>query len=234
MKRKHALLLSGLLLLLCAFLCVPGDCAFEGYGHVFAKNRDRIKKVALTFDDGLHPRYTPKILEILDEYHITATFFVIGTNVEYYPEALEAVAEAGCEIGNHTYSHTNLKNKSDSEIAEELQKCEEAIQKVTGQKPALIRPPEGAYRENLQKTARDMKYQIILWSIDTMDWAHNPADRIVSEALDSLCDGDIILMHDYTSGKNTTCDALRILIPAIQSRGFEFVTVSELIKGDAD
>ena len=139
MKRKHALLLSGLLLLLCAFLCVPGDCAFEGYGHVFAKNRDRIKKVALTFDDGPRRSTTTRLLE-------------------YYPEALEAVAEAGCEIGNHTYSHTNLKNKSDSEIAEELQKCEEAIQKVTGQKPALIRPPEGAYRENLQKTRRQNRF----------------------------------------------------------------------------
>ena len=201
--------------------------------RVYSKNREKIGQVALTFDDGPHPRYTKAILDILEEYHITATFFVIGVNATLYPEALLAISESGCEIGNHTFTHENLRNASSESISNEITKCETAIYDHVKSVTKLFRPPQGAYSKTLEDTVSAKGYDIILWSIDTEDWAHTPSDEIVSRVLSSLRDGDIILMHDYISGKNTTCEALKILIPEILKRGYEFVTVSELISGES-
>ncbi len=231
MKGKH-ILLRCMAICLCLILFTVSVCSEKEAGHVFAKNRSKSKKVALTFDDGPHPRYTEAILDILEEYGITATFFVIGVNVENYPRAMERLISSGCEIGNHTYSHKNITKENEQDIIREIQQCEEAIMKMTNQKPCLLRPPEGAYEKNLCNMALKLNYNIILWSIDTMDWAHNPSQKIADEVLSSLSDGDIILMHDYVSGKNTTCEALRLMIPEILKRGYEFVTVSELISGE--
>jgi peptidoglycan/xylan/chitin deacetylase (PgdA/CDA1 family) len=99
--------------------------AAEVSAKVYHKSAAGGKKIALTFDDGPHPRYTPKILSMLEEYGITATFFVVGENAVYYPEAMKLLAESGCEIGNHTYTHRNLSSLSKEEIAEEIGKCRE-------------------------------------------------------------------------------------------------------------
>lgn len=200
--------------------------------RVYSRNREKIGKVALTFDDGPHPRYTQDILDILGEYNITATFFVIGVNATLYPDALLAISNSGCEIGNHTFTHENLSNASSADISNELSKCESAIKDRANISTKLFRPPQGSCTKTLEATASSKGYDIILWSIDTEDWAHTPPEKIVSNVLSSLSNGDIILMHDYISGKNTTCDALKILIPEILKRGYEFVTVSELISGE--
>lgn len=202
--------------------------------HVYSKNREKTGKVALTFDDGPHPRYTRAILDILEEYHITATFFVIGVNATLYPEALSEILNAECEIGNHSFTHKDLKDATSDEILNELLKCESAVREQVNINTRLFRPPRGFRTEILDETVMSYGYDIILWSIDTEDWAHTPSDMIVKKVLSSLKDGDIILMHDYTSGKNTTCEALKILIPEILKRGYEFVTVSELISGAPD
>ncbi len=202
-------------------------------GLVFSKNSSKTKKVALTFDDGPHPRYTHEILEILKEYDVTATFFVVGINAMRYPDAFAELAESNCEIGNHTYSHSNIRYAERGKIEREILECQNEIAKQSGKQPTLFRPPEGRFNQYLEETAACMNYRIILWSIDTKDWAHTPSDIIVHNVLNQLDHGDIILMHDYISGQNTTCDALRMLIPAIQSKGYEFVSVSELISGDA-
>ena len=199
---------------------------------VFSKNDSKIKKVALTFDDGPHPRYTHQILEILAEYGVTATFFVIGINAERYPEAMAELASSGCEIGNHTYSHNSIQYAGQAQIEQELLDCQRQIFSQTGQTPTLFRPPEGRFNQSLEQAAACMNYRIILWSIDTKDWAHTPSQIIVREVLTQIEHGDIIFMHDYISGTNTTCDALRSLIPTLQSKGYEFVSVSELINGD--
>jgi peptidoglycan/xylan/chitin deacetylase (PgdA/CDA1 family) len=202
--------------------------------RVYSKNREKIGQVALTFDDGPHPRYTQAILDILEEYHITATFFIIGVNATLYPEALLAISKAGCEIGNHTFTHENLKNASPDEVSKELLKCENAIGDRINTVTKLFRPPQGACTKMVEDIAASKGYDVILWSIDTEDWAHTPPEKIAENVLSSLSNGDIILMHDYISGKNTTCDALKILIPEILKRGYEFVTVSELISGESD
>ena len=203
----------------------------DGYGRVYCRSSCNDKRIALTFDDGPHPRYTREILEILREYDVTATFFIIGVNAENYPDALREIAESGCEIGNHTYSHANLRQMNSEEIKKEIQKCEEVLQKSVGVHPVVFRPPEGIYSNEAEQIMTDLGYDIILWSIDTMDWAMNPAVQIEQLVMKETKGGDIILMHDYVSGGNTTCKALRKMIPSLLSRGYEFVTVSQLIKG---
>jgi peptidoglycan/xylan/chitin deacetylase (PgdA/CDA1 family) len=229
-KRLLKLFAATLALLMICLLPVSAESITA---KVYSKKRDKAGKVALTFDDGPHPRYTPQIISILKEYDITATFFIIGTNAILYPEALDVISEYGCEIGNHTFSHENLLNKTQADVIKELSECENAVSSKNNTLSKIFRPPQGAYTQEVEAAAASLGYSIILWSIDTEDWAHTPSSVIVDKVLSSLEDGDIILMHDYTSGKNTTCDALRILIPAILKRGYEFVTVSELIKETA-
>ena len=212
--------------------------SYSGYaqppsGVVISKNSSKTKKVALTFDDGPHPRYTREILKILEEYEVTATFFVIGVNIQRYPDAFAELVASGCEIGNHTYSHNSIRYAERDKIEHEIMDCQNEIVGRAGRTPSLFRPPEGRFNQCLEEAVACMNYRVILWSIDTMDWAHTPPDTILQNVLRQLDHGDIILMHDYISGQNTTCDALRMLIPAIKSRGYEFVTVSELISGDA-
>ena len=197
--------------------------------NVFLKNTQAGKKVALTFDDGPHPRYTPEIIDILEEYGIKATFFVIGQNIDNYPEAFERIVSSGCEIGNHTYSHKNMAKMCEEEIMREIKGTEESVARYTDKKMLLLRPPEGAIGVPLERVCQTLGYDVILWSVDTLDWANTPSEAITANVMKSLCGGDIILMHDYTSNKGITCSALRALIPAMIEKGYEFVTVSELL-----
>ena len=224
--------------IICLILCVSviasifcvAIAAQPSSGKVYCRNIAKEKKVALTFDDGPHPRYTKEILDILKEYGVTATFFIIGVNAENYPESLKLIIDSGCEIGNHTYSHTRIDKMSDKELEAEILKCQQVLYTMTGIKTRHFRPPQGRVSNDLLSVTERLGYNVILWSIDTLDWSHNPTDNICAAVKNSLTDGDIILMHDYISGKNTTCDALRIIIPDLLSKGYAFVTISELLE----
>ena len=200
------------------------------FGRIYCRCASEQKRIALTFDDGPHPRFTHEILSILSEYGVKATFFMIGINAERYPKALEEVVQSGCEIGNHTYSHANLKGMSQGDAEREILQCEKILTEYIGSRPTLFRPPEGMYPEYLQGLMETLQYDIILWSVDTMDWAMNPSENIEKTVMKQARGGEIILMHDYVSGGNTTITALRRMIPRLLTEGYEFVTVSELIK----
>ena len=186
-------------------------------------------KIALTFDDGPDGKITDEILDILDEYGIKATFFVIGKNCEEHPEILERIANNGHEIGNHTYSHPHLTGLNRSRLSQELRKTEEIVFNITGTKTNLFRPPEGVYSELIAQTCDSLGYRAILWSVDTTDWRSPDADKIVGTVLDNASPGVIILCHDYIAGKSNTPAALRKFIPCLIEQGYVFVTVSELI-----
>ena len=191
-------------------------------------NSEKTKQIALTFDDGPHPRFTPQILEVLNEYGIKATFFVIGVNVQNYYESYEKIIESGCEIGNHTYSHANLNFVDSEKIRDEILLCADAI--AGGDADRILRPPQGACNTEVKRIAEELDYDLVFWTIDTMDWAHTGTKEIIDTVLSNASDGDIILMHDYVSGKSHACEALRVIIPELLSRGFEFVTVSEMLR----
>ncbi|MBO5258058.1 MAG: polysaccharide deacetylase family protein [Clostridia bacterium] len=189
------------------------------------------KTIALTFDDGPHPVYTPEILDILGEYGVKATFFTIGQNVEWYNDVFRMEYAAGHEIGNHTYSHQNLRKLPYKSVCREIEQAEELVYEATEYRTRLLRPPEGAFGHDLCKAAAELDYTVICWSVDTLDWAHTPSDEIVTNVLENVKGGDIILFHDYIAGDSPTPDALRVIIPALLDEGYRFVTVSELLNG---
>jgi len=206
---------------------------FLAFSHnVSAENtaqNEETKKIALTFDDGPHPRYTPQILDILDEYGIKATFFVIGVNARDYSDTLDKVVSAGHEIANHTYTHLHLSDRSVGKLKDEIEKCEDEIYSRTDIKTKLFRPPEGYIRDKVGQIAKDLDYNVILWDLDTKDWDHTPPEKIAENVIANIQSGDIILMHDFIGYNSPTPQALRLFIPKLLEMGYQFVVVSELI-----
>ena len=201
-------------------------------GMIYHSRPNDRMEIALSFDDGPHPKLTPVILSILAEYGIKATFFMVGENVGYYPAAARAVADGGHEIGNHTFSHRKFGRLGEEEIRCEIFSCEEAISRVSDAPVRLIRPPEGQMSAAMRQAIGELDYRVILWDVDTRDWAHTPPETIARHVLDTVQAGDIILMHDFIGYSSPTPEALRILIPALLERGFHFATVGELVAGD--
>lgn len=191
--------------------------------------RTNDKNIALTFDDGPHPVYTPEILDILEEYGVKATFFTIGQNVEWYNDVFQMEYAAGHEIGNHTYSHLNLRKLPYKAVCREIERAENLVYESVEYRTRLLRPPEGAFGNDLCKAAAELDYTVICWSVDTLDWAHTPSDKIAENVLSSVKGGDIILFHDYIASDSPTPEALRMIIPALLEEGYNFVTVSELL-----
>lgn len=196
---------------------------------IYHCNSNSGNKIALTFDDGPHPIYTPMILDILNQNDIKATFFMVGENVELYGDVAARVLLEGHEIGNHTHTHPHIVNTPQSKLLKEILACDNSIYSISEYKTKLFRPPEGVVERNISELAEKLDYSIILWSIDTRDWAGTPTDDIVENVLKNTEGGDIILMHDYVSHNTPTPDALKQIIPVLKSKGYEFVTVSELI-----
>lgn len=186
-------------------------------------------QIALTFDDGPHPYLTQEILDILAQYNVKATFFMVGENVINYPDAAKAVLAAGHEVGNHTFSHTHVKGLSEREVLDELGRCEDALEELCEYRPHLFRPPEGALNEYVEHCSDHFDYTLVLWSLDTRDWENKNAEQIADAVLSNVAPGDIILMHDYIGRQSKTPEALAKLLPMLIERGYELVTVSRLL-----
>ncbi|WP_223555539.1 polysaccharide deacetylase family protein [Lysinibacillus sphaericus] len=182
------------------------------------------KRVALTFDDGPDAKVTPQVLAILKKYDAKATFFMVGTNVSKNPAIVEQVYEAGHEIGNHTWNHPKLTSLSTAAAKQEVDKTSNAIYNAIGQYPTVFRPPYGATNDKVRSV---ITMPSILWSIDTLDWKHRNADKVLSYVKASAKDGSIILMHDI---HQSTANGLENVILYLQKQGYEFVTVSEILQ----
>ena len=227
-KKKFIVLLTTLCILIFSFHCKAYSVDDE---EVFIKNGPRDKKIiALTFDDGPHPKETDKILDVLKKYDVKATFFIAGKHAKWYGEPLVRASKEGHEIGNHTFNHPDISNLTPSQIEEELVKCEDILVELTGNKPTLFRPPFGSYRkEELESIAQKHGNKIILWTtIDVRDWSNPPASKIANTIINKSKNGDIILLHDYAT--DNTVEALEMVIPKMKEMGFKFVTVSELLE----
>lgn len=179
--------------------------------------------IALTFDDGPGP-YTKRLLGYLKENGARATFFLVGSSVNRYPGEIKTAYQMGCEIGNHSYSHPSLTGLTVQGVKQEIERTNTLVRNVTGANPTLVRPPYGAYNSMVCANA---ELPVILWSVDTRDWETRNAAQTVRHIQTHVRDGDIILMHDIHS---QTVDAARQIIPWLQSRGYQLVTVSELAK----
>ena len=223
-RRLWGAVLSAVLLL----AAIPLPAGAERVVHRSADPETR--RIALTFDDGPHPSYTYRILDILDRYNVKATFFMIGTNVEYYPEVAREVLRRGHEIGNHTYSHARLTKMDGPTLSGELKRCESVMEQTLGHRPVLFRPPEGVVSDAVRSCADCRGYTVVLWSVDTRDWETKEVGAITRHILREVTPGAIILMHDYTAHSQTP-EALEEALPVLLSRGYEPVTVSRLIFG---
>ena len=181
------------------------------------------KRIALTFDDGPHPIYTPQMLELLKEEQVPATFFLLGENVELYGDVVKEIAKEGHLIGNHTYHHVQITSLSLEEACKEIQETSDLIEELTGTGTEYVRPPFGTWNEELEER---LDLIPVMWSIDTKDWTTQNVDWIVRETVKHAEDHDIILMHD---SYQSTVDAVKRVIEQLEAEGFEFVTVDEII-----
>lgn len=181
-------------------------------------------KIALTFDDGPNARYTPVLLDGLKDRGVSATFFVIGANVEKAgnDELVRRMYEEGHLIGNHTYHHVDLSRMSEEDAKEELERTDRLIREITEEEPFLVRPPFGAFPKGAEEADR----LYVKWTVDSRDWVSKDTDTIVRKVVTDTGENDIILMHDCYG---TSVEAALQIIDILQDEGYEFVTVDELL-----
>ena len=194
------------------------------YEYDFVTNRSDIssdKLIALTFDDG--PNYnTNRVLDILKENDVVATFFVLGSRIKGNEYILKKMVNNGNEIGNHTFNHLLLTKYKEDKINDEINNTKNLIFEVTGKYPKLLRPSYGSFNKTIKRVG---EAPIIIWDIDTLDWKYHNSKKISNRVISKVKDGDIVLMHDIYSA---TANALEIVIPTLKDMGYTFVTVSDL------
>ncbi|RDW19951.1 polysaccharide deacetylase family protein [Oceanobacillus chungangensis] len=203
---------------------------YEKTGHVTWDIDTKEKMVAITFDDGPHPQYTPDILDVLAKYDAKATFFVLGAHAKKYSGLIYRQFTEGHEIANHTYNH-NYHPISSKELKKEIDDTAKIIYEITGTKPTLFRPVGGAYNDLIINTAVDSGYHVVLWSWhqDPEDWKNPSVNRITNHILSNISPGDIILLHDAGGDRSRTITSLEKILPILEKKGYKFVTVSEMM-----
>ena len=203
--------------------------------YQISKKIDRSKPmIALSFDDG--PAYTyegfnstQEILNVLEYYDARATFFMCGARInKYNATCLERELSLGCEIGNHTYDHTRY---GDDVTAYDIKKTSETIKEYCGEYPTIFRCPGGLMTSKIQSECKNEGMPIAYWSVDTQDWSSQNVDLIFDNVMKNAYDGAIILMHDIYP---TTAAAVKKIVPELMKKGYQIVTVSELIKAKND
>lgn len=184
--------------------------------------------IAMTFDDGPHGTQTPRLLKMLRDRGIKATFFVVGQCVAEYPEIAKQIVKEGHEIGNHSWSHPSLSTMATDNVRDQLERTHNVIKQETGVAPTVMRPPYGNFTTQQRAWAHaTWGYSVVLWDVDTLDWKHRSPAKTEATTLTNTHAGSIILCHDIHS---TTVDAMPATLDKLLAKGFKFVTVSELIK----
>ncbi|MEK4384557.1 polysaccharide deacetylase family protein [Solibacillus sp. FSL W7-1464] len=181
------------------------------------------KRIALTFDDGPHPEVTKQILALLEKYNAKATFFMLGSRVQYYPGLVQEVHDSGHEIGNHTWTHPVLTKMSPADINKEYNSTEEAIIHAIGEHSTTFRPPYGAINDDIRNA---IPCKSVNWTIDTLDWKYRDPEKLLPMVKKALHNNAIVLMHDI---HQSTADGLEPVLAYLQKEGYEFLTVSEIL-----
>ncbi len=188
---------------------------------------DTTEKVcAISFDAAWGNEQTSTLLDILDEYKVKSTFFLVKQWVDKFPEDVKAIADHGHDIGNHSATHPHMASLSDSEQKKEIADCNKAVKELIGAEPTLFRPPYGEYDNKLVRNLRDMGMYCVQWNIDSLDWKNPSPDEMVSRIKSKLCPGSVILLHN---GAENTPEALPKIIEMIKAEGYTIVPISELI-----
>lgn len=187
------------------------------------------KKIALSFDAAWGDDFTLGILNILDQYDIKSTFFLVGFWVDKYPEHVKEISKRGHDVGNHSTNHPYMTKLSDEEIIKELNKTGDKIEELIKEKPILFRPPFGDYDNRVINLCRENNYYVIQWDVDSLDWKELGVQPVVDRVTRNARNGSIILFHNNAK---YILEYLPIVIERLQNEGYEIVPVSELIYKD--
>ncbi len=221
-----------ILLLLLLPLAIPFLMPEIGmaYSGVTYQLMGKEKIVALTYDDGPHPIYTPQILDILDQYQAKATFFMIGSRMEQYPDIVREVSARGHLIANHTYTHPyNLRTLSPEKLKWEIDQCQQNMQTIAGQNTYLFRPPRGVLNQEIIKIVQDKGYTIVLWGICTFNRKTPTPEMMATRVIKQAHPGQIVLLHDgRTDFRWKDVVATRLIVASLSRQGYRFVTLEEL------
>ena len=182
--------------------------------------------VALTFDDG-PSAHTDRLLDIFAKHSGRGTFFVVGNIIDNRKETVKRIVSDGHEIAGHSWSHRQLTNLSDQDIKDQIMSTRAKIYELTGYDAKLVRPPYGAHNELVRSVAKELEISLVNWSVDTLDWKYRDANTVYNTIMEKAYDGAIILCHDL---HKTTVDAMEKVIPALIEKGYQLVTVSELLE----
>lgn len=184
------------------------------------------KKVAISFDAAWGADLTDDILKILEKYNVKTTFFVVGKWAEQYPDKVKALCDAGHEVENHSYDHPHLTAMSKDQAADDLNKCSDKIEEITGRRPTLLRAPYGDYNNTVIEAAGQCSMTTVQWSVDSLDWKGISAEEIVNRVVPKVTSGSIVLFHN--AGEHTP-EALPKVIEGLKSQGYEIVPIGQLI-----
>lgn len=193
--------------------------------------RASAKLIALTFDDGPWPTTTSQVLDVLKKNNVKATFFVVGKQVQQYPQLLKQIVAGGHALGNHSWSH-QYQFFDESAAARELDETATLVYKISGIKTFLFRPPGGILNNGLAAYALNKKHAVIMWSADSRDWRYrrDSTQVLIDSVLEEAKPGGIVLLHDGGGDRSNTVQALPQLIAQLKKRGYKFVTVPELLE----
>ena len=233
-KKTAVLFLVAVLCALCLFVLGTNDSVSvfnnewgeERLLPIYRVDRGEEKVCALTFDAAWDDKDTDQLIEILNRYQVKATFFMVGSWVEKYPESVKKFADNGHEIMNHSDTHKYMTKLSNAELLKEVENCSKKIEGITNKKVNLFRAPYGDYNGNVVNKLKDIGYYTIQWDVDSLDWKDLSADEIITRVTENTKNGSIILFHN--AAKNTP-DALPSIIENLKDRGFEFEKVNKLI-----
>lgn len=238
-RRAVALLIQIVLFL--SFLTLGANYyVYHGFGYqgdIYRKGDPKQPWVAITFDDGPSQEFTPQLLDILRQYDVPATFFMVGAHVDKYPDIARRVVEEGHEVGNHTYTHINVPTTSTRRLTQELLQTTRIIFDVTGQYPVYSRPPRGLYDDRYRRLTALQGQSVVLWTLSAQDWQVGVArDQVIRRVLGSVKAGDVLLFHDSGAlirhegaSRKATVEALPAIIEGIRARGLQIVPLSTLL-----
>lgn len=202
------------------------------YPDTFRSSGPRIKQIALTFDDVPDPRFTGKVLDVLKEYDVKATFFAVGDRAKKHPDLVKRIHDEGHSIGNHSYNHAQLNKLSLDKFKSQIERTNTILKSLTGVNPRLIRPPYGDINEEQLQWARKNGYKVVNWNVDSLDWKGLNKEEVKKNVLSAVGPGAIVLQHaggGVGSDLNGTVEALPDIITELRNRGYSFVTLPEML-----
>ena len=235
--RRHGAVLQALMMLAAVGLifwavntpAVVGVSAAKRELPVYCVQQDE-KNVALSFDAAWGNEDTQTLIDILDQYGVSTTFFVVGDWVDKYPESVRALAEAGNEVMNHSSSHAHFSALSTDEITADISACNDKIEAITGVRPTLFRCPYGEYDDHVIRAVKSLSMTAVQWDVDSLDWKGIPSGQITRRVLDRVQPGSIVLFHNAAE---YTPEALPAILDALIGEGYRIVPISQiLLDGD--